>query len=1128
MSVRFILGRSGTGKTSYCIKSIVEQLQNAQESQSLIFLVPEQASYQAERAILSSPDLAGYSRLNVLSFDRLGFLLTGKNAARKRIGRVGQQMIIQRVLRQNKDKLKLFNRSADRPGMGQRLAETISEFGRYAKTSEDIEILAERLDKEAGSVSAMKLADIGLVFREYLKFIEGKFIDPDFQLERLRRLVGQADFIKGAKVWVDGFSGFSDGELAILTEILKAAQETSIALCLDPAQIDIKKPTAADVDPASMFYPTHRTFLGLLEIIGKCKLQRAEPVVLKEAVRFLNCSELGHIERQIFETKSKRKTVSDNVRIVSAPDERMEVRFVARQIQKLIREENYRYRDIAVIASDIERYEHYINASFEEYEIPFFIDKQKALGGHQPAEFVRSVLKLVTECFSHSNVFAYLKSSLVPIKSRDVDLLENYCLGFGVDDNDWVCKSDWCFDKKDEPTFDEEKINKIRREVVGPLVELRGRVKVSQGSHELISAEVFTQAVFDFLDKLKIAETIGKWIENAKEDGDLSLADEHRQFYGGMVSVFDELVEVFDGVQMSCSDFAAVLDSAFWQVRLGFIPPGLDQVLVGSIERSRHPNLKAVFLVGATQKQFPAPLVQSSILTDIDRNVAEKAGFSLGPSTGESLAERQYLAYIAFTRASEFLYVSYPATDQKGRATVRSVFVAELEELFDGLKEESTSDEQIGFENIYSQSEFADLLCHKVTGKNHPRKLLDEICGDQQLGEAGAIVKRAMEYDNKAKLDEQVREELFGRQLKSSATGLGTFAECPYKYFVRHILRLKEREEFKLRPLDIGNFYHRVLESWLKKLTYLKINFDSVSDERLIGVLNEQMAQVLQSDSFISSFAGHNRHNRFIIDSAGEILEEFVVGAAKIIRAGRFRPADCEIWFGDSGEFELGLSNGRSLVLRGRVDRLDVFDTGGEKIAVVYDYKRLGRSFSWSNFYHGLDVQLPVYMLAIENTKKADKVVGAFYLPIEVGIEKIAIRSLGERSRGFDYQAKGVFNGENFQQLDGLIDSGWSQFYNFRVSSKDGQYGDYGRSGALRPSDFEKVLHFSERKVIELAERIICGEIEVRPYKLGSKRACQYCQYKAVCRFDWLVNDYNELESADKKKVLEEIGGGDG
>ena len=192
MSVRFILGRSGSGKTSYCIKSIVEQLRNAQKNQSLIFLVPEQASYKAERAFLSSKDLAGYSRLNVLSFDRLGFLLTGKNAAHRRIGRVGQQMIIQRILRQNKNKLKLLNRSADRPGMGQRLAETISEFGRYAKTSEDVEILVGRLKKGAGSVSAQKLADIGLVFREYLKFIEGKFIDPDFQLERLRRWVGQA------------------------------------------------------------------------------------------------------------------------------------------------------------------------------------------------------------------------------------------------------------------------------------------------------------------------------------------------------------------------------------------------------------------------------------------------------------------------------------------------------------------------------------------------------------------------------------------------------------------------------------------------------------------------------------------------------------------------------------------------------------------------------------------------------------------------------------------------------------------------------------------------------------------------------------------------------------------------
>ena len=70
MAVQFILGRSGSGKTTYCIKAIVEALAEPSERQ-LILLVPEQATYQAERAILADNKVAGYNRLSVLSFDRL-------------------------------------------------------------------------------------------------------------------------------------------------------------------------------------------------------------------------------------------------------------------------------------------------------------------------------------------------------------------------------------------------------------------------------------------------------------------------------------------------------------------------------------------------------------------------------------------------------------------------------------------------------------------------------------------------------------------------------------------------------------------------------------------------------------------------------------------------------------------------------------------------------------------------------------------------------------------------------------------------------------------------------------------------------------------------------------------------
>jgi len=1114
MSVQFILGRSGTGKTSYCIKAVVDALLEPSDNQPLILLVPEQATYQAERAILNDERIAGYNRLNVLSFDRLQFLLLGKNTTRPGLSRIGRQMIIHRILRGNNRRLKLFGSSAGWPGLGRQMAETIAELHQYAKRPEDIDQLVGELQKdERNNLAVLKFADIGLVLREYLEFIEGKFIDPDVQLNQSCRAVATAGFAKGAKLWVDGFAGFTASELAILAELLRAAADAQIALCLAPSEIDLVNPDAAKLDPISIFGPTERTYAALIDIVKKCKLRVAEPIILEQSIRFLSCPQLAHIERDIFELKPARIPAGDNIRIISASNARAEVQFVARQILRLVREKDYRYRDIAVIASDIDSYQHYIRACFDDYGIPFFIDKRKLLNQHAAIGLICSGLQAVIGGFSHGDIFAYLKSDLVPTGRSDVDLLENYCLAFGITGSDWTSGEEWQFAGKNNGHFDEKRVNQIRLKAIGALLELRDRLCPGDDLSKTISADEFTRVIFDFLDDIGAGERITGWIEEAAEQKDYTAIEEHRQFYDKLLNIFDELVEVFGGQEMTCEDWLAIINSAFSQLELAFIPPTLDQVLVGSIERSRHPDLKAVFLVGATQRQFPVPVSFDGILTESDRQVCEEAKFSLAATAGQKLAERQYLAYIAFTRPAEFLCVTYPLVDEKGSAVARSQFVANLESLFENLSEKSIAGE---LRDSWLVTRDSFQACRERFGE-----LLDDICLDEGLAELGAGVLSAVNYDNRAQLDKKIVEEFFGEQIRSSATRLSTFAACPFQYFARYMLELEEREEFKFEPLDVGVFYHRVLDSLLKELNAEKKDFATIQDEELLEVLRKQISELVQEDSFISNFVRHSAHNGFIIHSAGEVLEDCVLAIAEMVRAGGFKPKWSEVSFGEVknssdriGDYRIGLSGSRLLFLDGKIDRVDI-------------YKRRARAFDWSEFYHGLDMQLPIYMLAVRNTStqeyKVQDVVGAFYMPVEVSPMTANFDELIKKTEQFNYKAKGIFNGEFFQQLDSKAKSRWSDFYNFQISKKDGQYGDYGKSGALRPGDFEKVLKFTEKKIVELAGEIVSGKIDVKPYRLGTESPCRWCKYKSVCRVDWQINDYNFLESVGKTEVLEKI-----
>jgi len=1145
MAVQFILGRSGTGKTSYCIQAIVDALL-APDQEPLILLVPEQASYQAERAILSDKRIDGYNRLNVLSFDRLQFLLLGKNTVRPALSRIGRQMIVHRILHDNKSKLKIFGSSAAWPGLSREMAQTIEELHRYAKTPDDIDrLLCELQKEEKNNLAALKFTDIGLILKEYLKFVADDFYDPDVQVTAACQAVPAADFAKGAKLWVDGFAGFTDAEFALLAELLKSVAEAKIALCLDPSNPDLSHPEKDQLDPVNLFSPTEQTYCRLFEIIKKSRLKLAEPIVLKQAMRFSASPQLAHIERNLFQLKSPKLKSADNIHIISAPNERAEVRFAARQILQLVKEKDYRYRDIAVIASDIGRYQHYIRAYFSDYDIPFFIDRRRPLNQHPVIQLICSALQAATGGFSHSDIFAYLKTDLVPIERCDVDLLENYCTAFGISAGDWKSPKQWQFTGSENEDFDEQKINQIRQKAFGPLLELHERLRPDDIQEKMLRADEFTQAVFNFLDELHVTETIGRWIEAANKKNDNVTADEHQQLYNKLVDIFDELDEVFSGRFMKAEDYHAIIKSAFSQLALAFIPPTLDQVLVGSIERSRHPDLKAVFLVGATQKQFPVPIGSESILSDDDRIAAERADFSLAATSQRTLAERQYLAYIAFTRPSELLFVTYPSVDDKGGDIPCSQFIAELESLFENLREESIAGQQIDIEKVHSENELADLLCERlgkdavssIAGEDgKPAGLLDNMCSDEQLSRLSSDVCYAIDYDNSAQLNGDVVEDLFEQQIRSSATRLSTFAACPYRYFARYTLELKERKELKLEPLDLGNFYHNVLDALLKRLNAERKNFATIDDKELVILLNNQIEKFIKENSFLSNFVSRRGYNEFIISSAGDVLERCVCAIAQMLRAGIFRPSLSEVSFGPVnhscdtiGTYDIVLTNGRILSLAGKIDRLDFAEIDGEKIAVVFDYKRSSTSFNWSKFYYGLDLQLPIYMLAVHNSAGAGKMIaaGAFYMPVEVNPKTATFGELPDKAESFDYKAKGIFNGKFAKQLDSKA-FGDSKFYNFYVTKDGRPYGSYGNRGVLKPDDYKKVLEFTEKQIVRLAKDITSGRIDIQPCRIGTESPCSFCEYGSVCRFDWQINDYNVLESLNKAHVLEKAGGQNG
>ncbi len=525
-------------------------------------------------------------------------------------------------------------------------------------------------------------------------------------------------------------------------------------------------------------------------------------------------------------------------------------------------------------------------------------------------ELANSALQAALEGFSSSDVMAYLKTNLAGIDADDVDLLENYCLAYGVNRGDWLDDKGWSFADKGDKSFDEAAVDEIRRRAIEPLVALRDALQAGREPKQVTAAD-FTLAVWKLLEKLHVRDVLA-----GRSVGDDSVAD--GQFHEKFVMLFDEFCDIFAGRRMSAADFHSILSEGFSQLTLKLIPSKLDQVLVGSIERSRHPDLKAVFLMGATQKCFPTPISFDAILTDTDRQTAESHGFELAQGAARQLAARQYLAYIALTRASGRLYITYPSMDDQGRSLVRSQFVDNVLSLFCDLRQTNTLDIESSAGDVYSGGELESLLCRRL-GRDSPQTdkaaaLLGELYRclsdepDEILANVGRRVRYALEYDNAATLDANLAARLAADVLECSATRLGSFAACPYQHYARYILGIESRKLFRFEAMDLGAFYHRVLDDIFRQLKTSGDDFTTVDDDRLLRLCTQRIAQIIKSDAFLSNFVSRSRHNTYIIDSAARTLSDCVLEMAQMARAGRFRQIASELRFGSRWPAENTLS----------------------------------------------------------------------------------------------------------------------------------------------------------------------------------------------------------------------------
>ncbi|WP_340004519.1 helicase-exonuclease AddAB subunit AddB [Paenibacillus sp. FSL K6-0276] len=1158
MSVTFLLGRSGSGKTTKIWESISSSLEKEPLGTPIIILVPEQGSFGAERGLLTVGNVKGSIRAQTLSFSRLAYRVkqeTGGSASLP-ISEEGKKMLIYKIISRRKEELKLFGASADRPGFVDRLNQLHTEMKRCCLESADLE---EQLSAMRGAIARSpilecKLDDLQLVFSDLEQEMSRLYIDEEDRLAELAEHIPESSYIRGAEIWVDGFHGFTPQEFIVIRELMQQASKLTVSLTLDRPY-----PYGDQLNELELFHPTAVTYIKLRGIAEELGIdvwdEVLEPAVLP---RFEESPVLAHLERgydRRIRWKGVDEQVKESISIGAAVSHRAEVEGALREMTRLAREEGAKYGEMAVFMRNIGDYEQLVKPLFQDYGVPFFLDQKVNELHHPLVEFIRSALDVVRRRWRYEDVFRCVKTELLlpldrSITREDMDVLENYVLACGIQGYRWTDGRSWkgipSLSMEGGRTMDDELLATMelcRANITGPLFAFEKRIQKSRSGLELCTA------VYKLLEETDVARKLENLSVKAMEKGQPEKAREHSQLWGAVLDLLDQIVEMMGNERLEFDVFTGVLETGLAELKMGLVPPALDQVLVGNMDRTRPTGVKYAFLLGFNEGVVPAQFKEDGILSEGERSVLENAGMELAPGASRKLLDERFLIYNALTTGSRKLWISYATADDEGKALLPSEVIRHLHKMFPkvheqilsalppaGLPEEVRDSIHLGFIGHPEQSLRALIMQLRQwrQGTEIPELWWDVYnwfaADDIRSLELKRLLSSLFYRNVGTKLKRGTSLRLYGGStLRGSVSRMEKFVACSFSHFASYGLRLKERQLYKLQAPDIGQLFHAALSDMALRLKQEGRGWGSLSPEecrREASETVERLSPMLQGEILMSSkrYGYISRKLKNIVGRASVILGEHA-------RRGSFEPVGLELDFGpdkDLPPLRITLPNGCVMEVVGRIDRVDMAQGENGILLRVIDYKSSQKDLKLHEVYYGLSLQMLTYLdvlLTYSEQWLGQPALPAGTLYFHVH-DPLLTSSNGMNKEQAEqellkrFKMKGLLTADRevVSLMDTTLDKGYSSIVPVAVKA-DGSF--YSSASVATPEQWGHLLSSVRGTISDIGTRITEGDVAIEPYRIGQETACTFCSFRPVCQFDEAVegNGYNNLGKPGKDVI---------
>ncbi|MBQ4526580.1 MAG: exodeoxyribonuclease V subunit gamma [Clostridia bacterium] len=1094
MSLQIVYGRAHSGKTQYILDKAKELYDM---SKPLVIVVPEQFTHLAEKRVLTKLGSIREGVCEVLSFDRIAKRINSSyHSDKKHLSAVGQTLIISEIL--SDIELKYYKAASKTPGFAEVCLSEISEFKKYLLSPDIIDDASNKSDSVELS---MKLKDLSAIYSAYEKALSGKYNDSDDLLTILSENLEKHKPYSGVTFFFDEFSSFNPQERRIISALSSQAEKIYLTLCCD-----------IDREYRMLFKPTIETGKLVKEECEKAGCKCEDSVHLVNS--FYANHELCHLERYLYINPVKTLNSECNfISINSFENPYSEVESVAQKIVKLVRQNSVRYRDIGIVCSDIESYSFIIRSVFDLYDIPYFIDEKAPVLDHSIVSFVVNILNVYTGNYNAEAIVNYLKSGCVDASREDIYIAENYILATQASKNTWLDDERW---NKSVALFcdgDAEKIkalNSIRNNHILTLAKLHDCIK---GRH---SVKYITNELYNYLIHIGFDKKISDYIHLFKSDGDFNLAKQYERVWKTLIDAFDTLVYIIGEKTVNLNQYKTYLTTALGQQKTGIIPTSLDEVIVGDVKRSKSEYVEYQFVLGVNDSLFPAGTQTGGAITDEDKLSLSALGIELSRSSDEKAYFDRFLEYTVLTHPQKELIISYSYSNADF-SSLRPAFVINMvKKIFPQISVNASSVDADDYSSL-TRARACEILASSAAavsrGDNSSDTWKDiyqyfsENDSDDVIGKINFFVNNTSHV---TKLSSELTQKLYSNGFYSTISRIQKYNTCRYAYYLEYMLGLKEKDVFGVKSVDIGSLIHEIIEKVFVELknsgSSLKNADNAFFEEKADEYLNQYVKKLTDISGELS------KGEVFSVMRLKKSIVKSLVAIKEHILCSKFEPLGHEIIFGEDnlGCIEIPLSNGKSVKITGKIDRADSYTNDDGTYIRVIDYKTGNKTFSFTDAFYGLDVQLIVYLNALVTLNENSHPAGALYFKIQDPLNKYDSHPDDEK-----LSADMV----SLSKMDGIISDNPKVIDAFSPNS-------FSTRNKLSSTQFSALTGYINSVLEKSANAIFEGEIDINPYcKSGDNNSCNFCPYGSICNFeDGKNGDFRKLQSfSSSKSVFEKI-----